>query len=70
VLNPISNPAQDGTYPQEDGEASDHLPEELDNLWSLFGRAEGIGPIPSQELCSSDTRKALKKMRKTGMNGN
>lgn len=65
ILDHICDPAQDGTYPQKDGEAPHHLLEELDNLWSLLGRCKGIGPIPSQEFCSFDAGETLKKPRKT-----
>lgn len=65
ILDHICDPAQDGTYPQKDGEAPHHLLEELDNLWSLLGWWKGIGPIPSQDFCSFDAGKTLKKPRKT-----
>lgn len=65
ILDHICDPAQDSTYPQKDGEAPHHLLEELDDLWSLLGRGEGIGPVPSQELCSLDTGETLKKPSKT-----
>ena len=65
ILDHVCDPAQDGTYPQKDGEDPHHLLEELDNLWSLLGRCKGIGPIPSQEFCSFDAGETLKKSRKT-----
>jgi hypothetical protein len=70
ILDHICDPAQGCTYPQKDGKAPHHLFEELDDLWSLLGRGEGVGPIPSQELCSSDTGETLKKPRKTHIETN
>ena len=52
ILNPVCDPAQDGSYPQEDGEAPHHLFEELDDLRGFLGGCEAIGPMLSQQFSS------------------
>ena len=60
ILNPIRDPAQDGSYPQEDREAPHHLLEELDDLWSFLGGREAVGPVLSQQFSSPGTGKTLR----------
>lgn len=63
ILNPVCDPAQDGSYPQEDGEAPHHLFEELDDLRGFLGGREAIGPMLSQQFSSLGTGKTLRKQR-------
>ena len=65
ILNPIRDPAQDGSYPQEDREAPHHLLEELDDLWSFLGGREAVGTVLSQQFSSPGTGKTLRKQRET-----
>lgn len=58
-LDAEGDPGEAGPNPQEDGEAPDHLLEELDNFGGGFGRSERVGAVPGQNLCCSCTRETL-----------
>jgi hypothetical protein len=51
-LDTVGQEAEDGSNPQQDGEAPKKLTTELDPLRGCGGWSESIGPIPSQNVLS------------------
>lgn len=67
-LDGISQEAEDGADPQQDGESTKQLATKLDPLWGCGRRGEGIGAIPDQKLCCLGIGQALKEtQRKRGV---
>lgn len=60
-LDAIGQEAEDSTGPKQHGEPPKHLLAELHPLWCGGGRRQGIGSIPSQDLCSPRTGQTLGK---------
>ena len=63
-LDGISQEAEDGANPQQDGESTKQLATELDPLWGCGRRGEGIGAIPDQKLCCLGIGQALKERQR------
>lgn len=59
-LDGVSQEAEDGTDPQQDGEATKQLAAKLDPLRGRGRRGESIGTIPKQKLCCPSIGQALK----------
>lgn len=59
-LDSVGQEAEDGTDPEQDGEAAEQLPAELDPLRGGGGRGQGVGTVPGQNLNSSGIGKALR----------
>lgn len=58
-LDAISQEAEDGSNPQQDGETPKKLATELDPFRSGRGWSEGVGSIPSQYVLSPLVGEAL-----------
>ena len=63
-LDAIGQEAQDGPDPQQDGETPEKLATELDPLRGCWGRGEGVGPIPSQNVLGPLVGEALREARR------
>lgn len=72
-LDAISRKAENGTNPQENGEATKHLSTEFDPFWSGGGWRECIGSISIQDflclfgakaLCEEGIRRGRKSWKK------
>lgn len=50
-LDGVGQEAEDGTDPQQDGEAAEQLATELDPLWGGGGWSQGVGAVPGQVFC-------------------
>lgn len=59
-LDPIGQEAEDGTGPEQDGEAAEQLATELDPLRGGGGRGERVGPIPRQDFHGFGVGQTLK----------
>lgn len=58
-LDSVSQEAEDGADPEQDGEPPEQLATELDPLWSCGRRGEGVGTIPDQKLSCLGIGQAL-----------
>lgn len=63
-LDGVSQEAEDGADPQQDGESTKQLATELDPLGGCGRRGEGIGAIPDQKLGCLGIGQALEETQK------
>lgn len=59
-LNAVGQEAEDGTDPEQDGEAAEQLAAELDPLRGGGGRGQCVGTVPGQNLHSSGIGQPLR----------
>ncbi len=59
-LDAVGQEAEDGTDPEQDGEATEQLTAELDPLRGGGGRGQGVQTIPGQNLPSSGIGQTLR----------
>lgn len=59
-LDAVGQETEDGTGPEQDGEAAEQLTAELNPLWGGGGRGQGVGTISGQNLHSSGVGQALR----------
>lgn len=63
-LDGVSQEAEDGANPQQDGESTKELAAEFDPLRGCGRRGEGIGAVPEQILCCLGIGEALEETHK------
>ncbi len=59
-LDGVGQEAEDGTNPEQDGEAAEQLTAELDPLRGGGGRSQSVWTVPGQNLHSSGVGQALR----------
>lgn len=67
-LDAVGQEAEDGTGPEQDGEAAEKLTAELDPLRRGGGRSQGVRTVPGQNLHCSGVGQALGEEQFLGMN--